>query len=203
MRRLTGPLGEWWLVRLVIALALSALVMTGCSRTNGSNAPLPDEQEALAGQTALPADQEAEAALALLKEKGYRVQSAYGKAATYVLEPDLMTTEPYRSVWAVQEVKPEAYWGQTVAAHSFVVSDHPLEQTYASLFASRNYETVVTVLSVDGLAIGGVSSPVDKDGALMLGGTYSLDGRTLEEMTGGSYEEWLAEWQAVYGDTGE
>ncbi|GBF73811.1 hypothetical protein PA598K_02132 [Paenibacillus sp. 598K] len=203
MRRLRGPLGERGLLRLVIALALSALVMTGCSRTNGINAPVPGEQEATVGQTALAAEPEAASALAMLTERGYRVQSAFGKAASYVLEPHLMTTEPYRSVWAVQEVKPEAYWGQTVAAHSFVVSDHPLEQTYASLFASRDYETVVTVLCVDGLAIGGVSSPVDKDGALMLGGTYSLDGKTLEEVTGGSYEEWLTKWQAMYGDANE
>jgi len=139
----------------------------------------------------------------MLKERGYRVQAAYGKATSYMLEPGLLTTEPYRSVWAVQEVKPETYWGQTVTAHTFVVSDHPLEQTYASLFASRDYETVVTVLCVDGQAIGGVSSPVDKDGALMLGGTYSLDGKTLEEVTGGSYEEWLAKWQAVYGDASD
>lgn len=48
-----------------------------------------------------------------------------------------------------------------------------------------------------GRVIGGYSVP---DIAGLLGAPYSLNGLTLEEVTGLSYQEWLRHWEMKYGD---
>jgi len=40
-------------------------------------------------------------------------------------------------------------------------------------------------------AIGGYSLP-DED---LIGGVYSLEGKTLEEVTGLNYQDWLKKWK--------
>jgi hypothetical protein len=69
------------------------------------------------------------------------------------------------------------------------VKNHPLEKIY-------NVNTNVYALVSDGQVIGGTSFP-DGD---FVGGCYSLDGKTLEEVTGLSYQEWCSEWAKKYAD---
>lgn len=82
-----------------------------------------------------------------------------------------------------------------------MVSGHPLEQMYAaSADHSSEYEIHINVLLSDGEVIGGYSYPVKKDNAELMGGVYSLDGKTQEELTGLSYSEWFAQWKNKYSE---
>ncbi|WP_157272718.1 hypothetical protein [Paenibacillus daejeonensis] len=139
------------------------------------------------------------AAVALLKSKGFTIHSSLGEVSSYQLEKDMMTRPPYMNIWAVQDVAPEQYWGKKVTVYGYVVTNHPLEKIYASIYNDQPYETQVSVLYVDGQAVGGTSSPVSKNGAASLGGPYSIDGQTLEEITGMTYKDWLAAWEEKYG----
>lgn len=46
----------------------------------------------------------------------------------------------------------------------------------------------------DGEVIGGTSFPL-KEGELLMGSAYSLDGMTLEEVTGLTFKEWSDDWK--------
>ncbi|UNK18590.1 hypothetical protein MNQ98_00570 [Paenibacillus sp. N3/727] len=69
-------------------------------------------------------------------------------------------------------------------------SSHPLDKKY-------NTNTIVNIMMSDGEVIGGTSTP---DVGGLDGSLYSLDGRTLEEVTGISYGEWRTQWAQKYTD---
>jgi hypothetical protein len=132
-----------------------------------------------------------------LKSRGYIVISSAGLIYTYTLDASKlaagMETWHFIDAWAVQQTAPEAYYGKSISLYRFVVKDHPL--------ASASYpDTNITVMMCEGRVIGGTSFPAVKEGdPILMGAPSSLDGRTLEEVTGLTYVQWLKQWEAKYG----
>jgi len=135
-----------------------------------------------------------------IKAKGYKILSTLGESEAYILERAKLLEAPYMNIWSVQEAVPEQYFGKSIASYDFVVSGHPLEQLYASANQSSEYKFHINVMLSEGEVIGGYAYPVSKDGALSMGGVYSINGKSQEDMTGLSYSEWLAQWKKKYGE---
>lgn len=104
-------------------------------------------------------------------------------------------------LWAVQQTEPESYLGKEIVTYDFIVSGHPLEKKFASIYKQNNYDTSVMVMFADGKVIGGGSTPKSKNKLIvMTGGYYALNGDSLEEVTNMSYSEWLEEWKQKYAN---
>jgi hypothetical protein len=137
----------------------------------------------------------------IIEARGYSIISAAGQSESYELSKEKLNQPPYMTIWSVQETEPDPYIGKMIASYSFVVSGHPLEQMYtASADHSSEYEIHINVLLSDGEVIGGYSYPIKKDNVALMGGVYSLDGKTQEELTGLTYSEWFAQWKNKYSE---
>lgn len=132
-----------------------------------------------------------------VKSQGYDITDCKGEIYRYTLEKNLLVQEgsaaiPYQQMWGVQTVDPEAYFGKEITIYCFTVSNHPLEAlntTYKS--------TNVYIMLAENQVIGGYSYPNTDE--FLVGGLYSLDGKTLERVTGQSYIQWLKNWNEKYG----
>lgn len=130
-----------------------------------------------------------------VKAQGYKIISTEDEAFEYTLTKKLLygspESTPYQQMWGVQAVSPDDYLGKKITIYKFTVSNHPLEKKY------KTDTTNVYILLSDGEVIGGTSFPIKEDGLLM-GSAYSLDGRTLEEVTGLTFKEWSDDWKKRY-----
>jgi hypothetical protein len=129
------------------------------------------------------------------RQQGYKITSRNANVQKYVLDKNKLfgssDSMPYQQTWGVQEVEPDKYFGKEISIYGFTVKSHPLEAMY-------NRETNISVMMCEGKVIGGTSFPVQGE-ELLMGWPYSLDGQTLEEVTGMSYQEWSEEWEKKYG----
>ncbi|MDQ0192302.1 hypothetical protein [Paenibacillus wynnii] len=157
-----------------ILISLFALIFVGCGRQVAGD-------EKIARQ--------------YVEEQGYDVDFQLGEVYSYTLDKSKLfgSTEslPFQQAWGVQQAEPDLYFGKKVIIYGFTVSDHPLDEIYHA-------KTNVYVMLSEGKVIGGYSFP-DVEG--MAGSYYSVDGKTLEEVTGLSYSEWSEKWGKKYGDS--
>lgn len=124
-----------------------------------------------------------------LENQGYKIITRRGKTSEYILEKNMLwgSSGNYAEVWGVQRVEPDKYFGKQITGYNFIVKNNPLEKIY-------NVNTNVYVMVSGGQVIGGTSFP---DGNFV-GGCYSLDGKTLEEVTGLSFQQWCDNWKKRY-----
>jgi len=127
-----------------------------------------------------------------LEKKGYRILSDKEQIFDYVLTKELLVSQFGAMIWGVQSFDPTLYIGQSIYSKKFVVTNHPLDKH------SAQKKTEVHVLIVNGIPIGGTSLPYSE--GVLLGGVFSLDGRTLETVQGiKSYSEeyptWAKRWR--------
>jgi len=127
-----------------------------------------------------------------VKSQGYKIITHLGEKDKYTLEKLMLygsnVSGLYGQIWGVQKVDPDKYFGKQITVYGFKVKNHPLEKIY-------NVEkTSIYIMICDDKVIGGYSIPdMDYDG-----GFYSLDGKTLEEVTGLSCTQWAEEWEKKY-----
>ncbi|WP_256217374.1 DUF4830 domain-containing protein [Paenibacillus sp. OV219] len=124
-----------------------------------------------------------------LKNKGFDVISYEGRAESYVLTKQKVSDLPYMLYWGLQSVDLSKYFGKTINVEKFIVKNHPLRQAEA--------EVDVYVYEVDRQPIGGTSYP---HGETSVGGYWSLEGKTLEELQDKPFQEWQKEWMNKYKD---
>lgn len=102
----------------------------------------------------------------------------------------------YMQLWGVQKEDPDSFFGKEIVTYRFLVKDHPLEQ----LYSPDDCDISVTVMLVDRKVIGGASYPRSKiKNVVMVGGEYSIEGKTMKEIKGMEYSEWLDYWNQKYG----
>jgi hypothetical protein len=116
--------------------------------------------------------------------KGYQVATEELEPMSYVLDKDKLKEMPYSMYWSVQEVNPEDYLGKEIVTIGYKVKNHPLEKIY-------NTSTLVYVMLSAGKPVGSYSLPNIEGSA---GWVYSLDGKTLEEISRMTYAEWVDYW---------
>ena len=157
---------------LCIVLGLLLLILIGCSK-------------GISGDEKTTED--------YVKSQGYIITARKGEILKYIFEINKLNGEieplPYSQMWALQKVEPDKYFGKEITIYCFTVKNHPLEKTY-------KVKTNVYIMISDGKVIGGYSFP----DAEMNGSIYTLDGKTLEEVTGLSYQKWRENWKKKYGN---
>ncbi|MEK3683652.1 hypothetical protein [Paenibacillus sp. FSL R10-2736] len=141
------------------------------------------------------------AAAEYVNSLGYKIIVNEGETSRYTLSREMFSDLSYMKLWAVQQTEPESYLGKETVTYDFIVSGHPLEKKFASIYKQNNYDTSVMVMFADGKVIGGGSTPKSKNKLIvMTGGYYALNGDSLEEVTNMSYSEWLEEWKQKYAN---
>ena len=132
-----------------------------------------------------------------VKAQGYKITAYRGEIQKYILEKSMLfgpASMQYQQIWSVQNYEPDQYFGKEITTFGFTVENHPLQQKYNNGKNGVN----VYIMMIDGKVIGGYSFPnADVAGA---GAYSSLDGKTLEEVTGLSFQKWSEEWKKKYGD---
>ncbi|WP_238916303.1 DUF4830 domain-containing protein [Clostridium sp. YIM B02555] len=128
--------------------------------------------------------------------KGYTITAQKGQIQKYILEKNKLyggtETIPYQQSWGVQTVEPDKYFGKEITIYGFTVKNHPMQKEDKNAKDGVN----VYVMLSEGNVIGGYSYPnADVDGAVS-----SIDGKTLEEVTGLSFQQWRDKWKKKYGD---
>jgi hypothetical protein len=135
-------------------------------------------------------------AIDFINLQGYTVTAKKGERQRYVLEKSKLYGEGtmiYQQVWGVQTVKPDKYFGKEIVVYGFTVKNHPMQKSDKE--HTKNGVNVYIMLS-EGKVIGGYSYP----NADVAGAFSSLDGKTLEEITGLSFQEWRDNWEKKYGN---
>ncbi|MDR5660036.1 hypothetical protein RH915_11095 [Serpentinicella sp. ANB-PHB4] len=161
----------------VICFIVTSILITGCNTSSNSDAI---EDITISEKISN-----------YLLDKGYNIVLEEGKTEEYVLEKELLLPEaigPYAKIWMIQEIEPSDYFNKTIEEYKFIVKNHPLDHDEYI----KNETTSVTVMVCEGKIIGGYSLHVSDD--ILLGGFYSLEGKTLEEITGMNYTEWSDRW---------
>lgn len=139
-----------------------------------------------------------------VKAKGYKILSYKGEIDKYTLDKSLFLYENdpigyYRVTWGVQTVEPDNYLEKQITVYNFIVKGHPLEERFDNKYKT----TSLSIIMCDGKVIGGFSYPDQEKLSPeehLLGGPYSLEGKTLEEVTELSYSKWREIWDDKYGD---
>jgi len=131
-----------------------------------------------------------------VKSQGYTIITRKGEIQKYTLEKSKLYggtgTIPYQQVWGVQTVEPEKYFGKEIVVYGFTVKNHPMQKQDNN---AKNGVNVYVMLSEENV-IGGYSWP----NADVVGACSSIDGKTLEEVTGLSFKEWKDNWKKKYGN---
>jgi hypothetical protein len=128
-----------------------------------------------------------------IKSHGYKIITYKGQTQKYTLEKCQIYGEknlPNMLFWALQNTNPETYIGKEITVYSFIVKNHPLDK-FAN---SDKYRTFLNIMICENKIIGGSSRPAEET----IGGADSLDGKSLEKVTGLTYEQWLEEWEIKY-----
>lgn len=166
--------------RVPIILSIVLLALAGCNNNKNVSGEQSDEQTAANYVEAL----------------GYTIVASEGETARYTLEPDRLKSLDDMQLWAVQEQEASTYFGKEITTYQFIVNHHPLEQQYPA----DEYKISANVMLVDHKVIGGSSAPLSTtENLVVAGGEYSLEGKTLKEIKGMEYSEWLKHWKERYG----
>ncbi|MDV4150745.1 hypothetical protein R0131_07830 [Clostridium sp. AL.422] len=161
----------------IILISLITLSILGC--TNNSPYTLTDNEK-IAKED--------------IESRGYKFIKSKGEIDKYILDKTKICggteTIPYQQIWGVQSIKPDEYFEKEITTYEFIVNNHPLQEQ------DNNAKNGVQLyyMFADGKIIGGYSYP-NKD---VVGAISSLDGKTLEEVTGLDFSEWTEEWNDRY-----
>ena len=133
-----------------------------------------------------------EISIRYLEDRDYKIVSSQGKIFEYVLKKEDLLYPPYQKQWALQNVSPEDYVDKNIIIYETIVKNHILD----GIEGNNKNQTMVKIMIVDNQVIGGYAIP--DYGIPHYGGVFSLDGKTIEEITGTSFQQWQAEWSEKY-----
>ena len=159
----------------LLIILLIAIITAGCSNHKDNIIPITNTAEQF------------------ISDKGYSVINNEGYVSEYILERKHLTEMPYIQYWSVQTVDPVSFVGKQIKTSKFIVKGHPLDNVPHN---SRK-QTYIYLMESDERIIGGYSFPDLDD--LGMGWVYTIDGKTLEELTGMPYQDWIEEWNQKYG----
>ena len=131
-----------------------------------------------------------------VEAKGYKITESKGEIYRYTLEKRKICggteTIPYQQAWSVQTIEPYVYFGKEIIIYGFIVKNHPLQE----IDKHAEKGVVLSIMVADGEVIGGYSYP----NANVVGAFSSLDGKSLEEVTGLSFQQWSEAWEEKYAN---
>ena len=131
-----------------------------------------------------------------IRDRGYVVVKTEGEIDKYTLDKNKIygeiSTTPYQQIWGLQNIDALEYFGNEITVYKFIVKNHPLEKQYSN---SKNGIELYYMLS-DGVIIGGYSYPNSN----IAGSFSSLEGKSIEEVTGLTFNEWEKAWREKYSN---
>lgn len=170
------------LQKFQLVVLSAGLLLSGCSISEKANS-----KEKLVSDIKGPADD-------FLKEKGYKVLS-YEGMTNYTLMKEMLLSQSEMVFWSVQNDKPDKYINKNLTLETFVVKNHPLDKKFkGDEKYLKRVRTMVLYRNAD--VIGGISFPISKEE--FLDNPYSLDGKTVEEISGLDYQAWSEKWILTY-----
>ena len=122
-----------------------------------------------------------------LEDMGYEVVSYEGENTKVFTGAEFSND---KDIWGVQYTEPDDYMNKEVQVEHFFIKNHPLDQEFD--MGKTNAYVMIQKKKV----IGGWSYPHSKQNDLM-GGSYSLDGKTNEEVRS-DWQVWSQEWDRKY-----
>lgn len=129
-----------------------------------------------------------------IKNRGYEIIESKGEIDRYRLDKSKIfggtETTPYQQIWGVQSISPDEYFDKEIITYEFIVKNHPLQKVDSN---AKN-GVKLYYMFVDGEIIGGYSYPNEN----VYGALSSLEGKSLEEVTGLTFLEWSEEWANKY-----
>lgn len=129
-----------------------------------------------------------------IEKRGYNIIEYKGQIDKYKLDKSKIfggtETTPYQQVWGVQSISPDDYFGKEIITYEFIVNNHPLQKVDSH---AKNGVRLYYMFS-DGKIIGGFSYPNED----VYGAVSSLEGKSLEEVTGLTFSKWSEEWTNKY-----
>ncbi len=120
-----------------------------------------------------------------LEGMGYSVVSNKGEGEIQFLTSQLEEL-PTRQILGVQTGEVTQFLNKDIVTVSFMISNHPLDDMY------NKGKTKATVFVIDNEVVGGWSLPHASQA--LVGGVYSLDGKTIEEVHG-SNQAWVSKME--------
>lgn len=139
-------------------------------------------------------------AINFITSQGYKVVAQNGKTDKYILEKSKLYggTEslPYQEAWSVQNIEPDKFFGKEISVFRFIVANHPLQK----LNKHAENGVILYIMMSENKVIGGYSYPFGNSNEILIGGwCSSLDGNSLEDVTGLNYKQWSDNWAKKYG----
>lgn len=153
-------------------ISLLIFILTGCK-----TGELKNQQ---------PNNAESKIATKYLKDKNYIIVSNEGKVDEYILEKEDLLKLPYQMYWGIQNIDVSKFLKKNIKTFKFIVKEHNNDKT----------QTIVWVMISDNNVAGGYSVPFNKNS--VKGNVYSIDGKTLEEITGMTFQDWREQWVNKY-----
>jgi len=114
-----------------------------------------------------------------------------GVTEKHIFEKSMIQNSIFAQTWSVAKVEPDKYFGKQITVYEFTVKNHPLEILY-----KKSKGTNIRIMISEGKVIGGYSQYNDD----VLNDFCSLDGKSLYEVTGLSYQQWQESWSKKYGN---
>lgn len=124
-----------------------------------------------------------------VKFKNYNIVSFKGIKTEYTITKQKLIRLPYNIMWGLQDVNVKDYLNKKVRVIELIVTNHPLTE---KIINSESNSICLYLLLIDNNIVGGYSLPSD----YTVGGFYSIDGETIEEKTGMSFDKWRNWWVA-------
>ncbi|WLD94337.1 hypothetical protein [Alkalihalobacillus sp. AL-G] len=113
-----------------------------------------------------------------LEKQGYKVLSYVQHQESYKITKSKIQTLPYSFYWKMPGNNAVPYIGKMVDVEKFIIKNHPLDHWECCSGIKSKGKVYAYVYVVEGKVVGGTSFPyIPKDSALV-GGYWSLDGRT-------------------------
>jgi hypothetical protein len=113
-----------------------------------------------------------------LENQGYEIISYEEYHESYKLTKHKLESLPYKAWWSMPGNDPKPYYGKTVHVQKFIVKNHPLDHWECCNGIRSKGKVNVYVYLIEGEVVGGISYPDIPEDSGLLGGYWSLDGRT-------------------------
>lgn len=148
----------------VLVLLLVVIVVSGCSQKLSGDGEIAKQH---------------------LEDRGYSIVSNEGEGEIKFLTYQLKEL-PTEQILGVQDGEVTQFLNKDIVTVSFMVTNNPLDDMY------NKGKTNATVYLIDNKVVGGWSFPYASE--RLVGGVYSLDGKTIEEVHG-SYQAWVSKME--------
>jgi hypothetical protein len=162
---------------ILLAISIISLVVS-CASTNQSYSKYTGSDDKEIG-------------LNYLKDMKYEIIEELGFAEEVLAKKEDLIKQQYQRIWGLQKVEPLDYVGKTIKVYGYTVKNHPLD----NIEGNNKKQTNIWIMIEDGKMIGGYSFP---DNEHLRGSLYSLEGKTLEEVTKMDFQTWREKWVEKY-----